>query len=157
MKKEDTVDYHIKKVWHAISRMYNQGGSSKGITASSGFVMLNIDQDEGTAATKIAPLLGMETRSLSRMLKSMEESGLIYRERDTIDKRSVKIFLTKEGKRKREFSRKAVIHFNQKIGDVVSIEKLTSFFEVMETINNIIDQNKNLDQKIEIIENEQSN
>jgi DNA-binding MarR family transcriptional regulator len=157
MKKEDTVDYHIKKVWHAISRMYNQGGSSKGITASSGFVMLNIDQDEGTAATKIAPLLGMETRSLSRMLKSMEESGLIYRERDTIDKRSVKIFLTKEGKRKREFSRKAVIYFNQKIGDVVSMEKLTSFFEVMETINNVIDQNKNLDQKIEIIENEQSN
>lgn len=156
MRKEETVDYHIKVVWHAISRMYNQGGVVKGITASSGFVLLNIDQDEGTAATKIAPLLGMETRSLSRMLKSMEENGLIYRERDTVDKRSVKICLTEEGKKKREFSRKAVIYFNEKIRDVVSEDKLNSFFEVMQTVNNIIEENKNLDQKIEIIENEQS-
>ncbi|MFN8691449.1 MAG: MarR family transcriptional regulator, partial [Cyclobacteriaceae bacterium] len=24
MKKEETVDYHIKTAWHAIARMYNQ-------------------------------------------------------------------------------------------------------------------------------------
>ena len=154
MRKEETVDYHIKVVWHAISRMYNQGGAIKGITASSGFVLLNIDQEQGTPATKIAPLLGMEARSLTRMLKTMEESGLIYRERDKNDKRSVKIFLTPEGKSKRDFSRKAVIYFNENVRKAVSPEKLDAFFEVMEAVENIIDENRNVDQNIEILENE---
>jgi len=157
MKKEQTVDYHIKVVWHAISRMYNQGGAAKGITASSGFVLLNIDIEKGTPATKIAPLLGMEARSLTRMLKSMEENGLIYRKRDALDKRSVRIMLTEEGKTKRDFSRKAVIYFNEKVNEQIPQEKRQTFFEVMATLNKIIEENKNIDQNIELIENEQSN
>ncbi|MGL1884890.1 MAG: MarR family transcriptional regulator [Reichenbachiella sp.] len=154
MKKEETVDYHIKVVWHAISRMYNQGGATKGITASLGFVLLNIDTEHGTPATKIAPLLGMEARSLTRMLKTMEETGLIYRERDSEDKRSVKILLTKEGKIKRDISRKAVLYFNDTVRKKVSDEKLQAFFEVMETIEEVIEENKNLEQTITLIQNE---
>jgi len=154
MKKEETVDYHIKVVWHAISRMYNQGGLTNGITASLGFVLLNIDIDKGTPATKIAPLLGMESRSLTRMLKNMEDSGLIYRERNAQDKRSVNIMLTEEGKKKRAISRKAVIYFNDSVRKQVCNEKLEAFFEVMSTIETVIEENKYLDQKLILIENE---
>lgn len=154
MKKEETVDYHIKVVWHAISRMYNQGGLTNGITASLGFVLLNIDIDKGTPATKIAPLLGMESRSLTRMLKNMEDSGLIYRERNPQDKRSVNIMLTDEGKKRRAISRKAVIYFNESVRKQISEEKLDAFFEVMSTIETVIEENKYLDQKITLIENE---
>ena len=145
MKKEETVDYHVKVAWHAITRMYNQGGVNTGITASTGFVLLNIDLDEGTAATKIAPLLGMEARSLTRMLKNLEESGLIYREQDTNDKRSVKIILTEEGKRKRAVAKKAVLYFNNQVREKVSDEKLQGFFDVMQVIDQVIDENKNID------------
>ena len=157
MKKEETVDYHIKVVWHAISRMYNQGAAMKGITASSGFVLLNIDTEHGTPATKIAPMLGMESRSLTRMLKSMEESGLIYRERDETDKRTVLIKLTPEGRAKRDFSRRAVIYFNELVRRNVPDDKLKAFFDVMETINQMIEDNRNFDQNIQRIENETSN
>lgn len=154
MKKEETVDYHIKVAWHAISRMYNQGGAIDGITASSGFVLLNIDMDEGTPATKIAPALGMEARSLTRMLKSLESSGLIYREQDPEDKRSVRIFLTEEGRRKRTISKKAVIYFNEEVQKKVSPEKLSGFFDVMRAIDRVIDENKNVDSKVIFIEHE---
>ena len=73
MKPEETVDYNIKVAWHAISRMYNAQAAKHDITTSIGFVLLNIDQENGTPATKIAPLLGLETRSLTRILRSMEE------------------------------------------------------------------------------------
>ena len=72
MRREETVDYAIKAAWHAIARMYNQQASKHDITMSMGFVLLNI-HSEGTPATKIAPLMGLEARSLSRLLKSMEE------------------------------------------------------------------------------------
>jgi len=154
MKKEQTVDYHIKVVWHAISRMYNQGGLTNDITASLGFVLLNIDIEKGTPATKIAPLLGMESRSLTRMLKNMEDKGLIDRQRNPQDKRSVNIMLTEEGRKKRAISRKAVIYFNESIRKRISEEKLDTFFEVMSTIENVIEENKYLDQKLILIENE---
>lgn len=155
MKKEETVDYHIKSAWHAISRMYNQGGSVKGITASTGFVLLNIDLENGSPATKIAPMLGMEARSLTRMLKSLEASGLIYKKQDQEDKRLMRIYLTEAGLEKRRFSRDAVIFFNQRIRERVSDEHLDSFFQTMNTIIETIDEYKVSDQ-IELIENEQT-
>jgi MarR family transcriptional regulator, organic hydroperoxide resistance regulator len=77
MKKEETVDHNLRTAWHAISRMYNQQAQKYDATMSMGFVLLNINTEEGTAATKIAPMMGLEARSLTRLLKSMEEKGLI--------------------------------------------------------------------------------
>lgn len=119
--------------------MYNNGGSEYELSASLGFVLLNIDLEKGTPATKIAPLLGMETRSLTRMLKTMEENGLIYKQADTKDKRSVRIFLTEEGKAKRELAKLAVKTFNNAVRDEISEEKLKIFFEVITKINEVID------------------
>ena len=140
MKREETVDYHIKSAWHAISRMYNQQAAEEGFTTAIGFVLININSKEGTPATKIAPLIGLETRSLTRMLKTMEEKGLIFKKADPIDKRSVRIFLTEEGKRKKEISIQTIMKFNLMVREVVSEEELESFFGVFSKIQSIIDQ-----------------
>ena len=69
------------------------------------------------------------------MLKTMEEKKLIYREPDTVDKRSVRIFLTELGKTKKEISRETVLYFNNKVRELVPESKLKIFFEVMNEIN----------------------
>jgi MarR family transcriptional regulator, organic hydroperoxide resistance regulator len=141
MRREETVDYNIKATWHAIARMYNQQASKVDITMSMGFVLLNINSEEGTPATKIAPLMGLEARSLTRLLKTMEEKGLIYRESVSSDKRMVRIVLTKEGKKKKEKSRETVLRFNEAIREQIEPEKLSSFFEVLQKISRIIEKN----------------
>jgi DNA-binding MarR family transcriptional regulator len=141
MRREETVDYTIKAAWHAIARMYNQQAGKHDITMSMGFVLLNINSEEGTPATKIAPLMGLEARSLTRLLKSMEEKGLIYREADSSDKRLVRIVLTKEGKKKKERSRETVLRFNEAVREQVEPEKLTIFFEVLQKITRSIEKN----------------
>lgn len=137
MRREETVDHNIKAAWHAISRMYNQQASKHDITTSIGFVLLNIQSEEGTPATKIAPLMGLEARSLTRMLKTMEEKKLIYREPDLNDKRSVRIFLTELGKKKKEISRATVLYFNNKVRELLPESKLKIFFEVINEINEL--------------------
>jgi MarR family transcriptional regulator, organic hydroperoxide resistance regulator len=141
MRREDTIDYNIKAAWHAIARMYNQQAVKYDITMSMGFVLLNI-KEEGTPATKIAPLMGLEARSLTRLLKSMEEKGLIYREADASDKRLVRIVLTKEGKKKRETSKQTVLRFNEAVREEIEESKLEVFFEVLQQINRMIEKNK---------------
>jgi DNA-binding MarR family transcriptional regulator len=140
MKKEETVDYPIKSAWHAISRMYNQQAAEEGFTTAIGFVLININSKEGTPATKIAPLIGLETRSLTRMLKTMEEKGLIYKKADPLDKRSVRMFLTEEGKRKKEISVQSVKRFNELVRGALTEEELGSFFGVISKIQKVIDQ-----------------
>jgi len=140
MKKEETVDYPIKSAWHAISRMYNQQAAEEGFTTAIGFVLININSKEGTPATKIAPLIGLETRSLTRMLKTMEEKGLIFKKADPVDKRSVRMFLTEEGKRKKEISVQSVMRFNEQVRGALTEEELGSFFGVISKIQKVIDQ-----------------
>lgn len=140
MKREDTVDHHIKSTWHAVYRMYNQQAVKNDFTTTIGFVLLNISSKEGTPATKIAPMMGLESRSLTRMLKSMEEKNLIYRSKDPNDGRSVRIFLTELGIEKKEISRLTVLNFNEDVRGKIDPIKLQTFFEVIGQINKVIDK-----------------
>ena len=98
---------------------------------STGYALLNIDQSDGTPSTKLGPKMGMEPRSLTRTLKSMEAEGLIKRVPDKTDKRKVNIILTPFGKKMRKISRDTVLKFNQKIKEKIPVDKLDTFFEVM--------------------------
>ena len=148
MKPEETVDYHIRAAWYGFFRMYNQEAVKHGFTTSIGFVLLNLHFELGTPATKIAPLMGMESRSLSRMLNSMEEQGFIRKEQAENDKRSVLIFLTEKGREKREISRLAVRGFNEELSTKISEEEFTTFVKVMNKINSQIESQTELRMKV---------
>lgn len=139
MKAEETADYHIKSAWHAISRMYNVYAAQYDMTMAIGYVLLNIDR-KGTPATKIAPALGLEPRSLTRMLKSLEEKNWIRREIDSDDKRIVKVFLTEEGKKKRDLARRGVIEFNSAIQQKIPQEQLFQCFETINSISKLVEE-----------------
>ncbi|SDK80098.1 DNA-binding transcriptional regulator, MarR family [Catalinimonas alkaloidigena] len=152
MKKEETIDYHIKTAWHAIARWYNAEAAKEGFTMTIGYVLINIDEKLGTPATRIGPMLGLEMRSLTRTLKNMEETGLIYRTNDAHDKRMVRICLTAEGLRKRDIAKQTVRAFNYVIREQFPPAKLATFFEVIGEMNRLIENN----QLSEIINHHQS-
>lgn len=125
--------------------MYNMEAAKYDTTMSVGQTLLNIDV-EGTPSTKLGPKMGMESRSLTRILKSMEEKGLIYKKPDLKDKRMVRIFLTDAGREKREVSKEAVITLNSAIHEKIGKTNLQTFFKVIKKINNLLDSqalNKN--------------
>lgn len=142
MKPEETIDFHIKRTWQSIAKMYNEVAGSYGATMATGFVLLNIDQTNGTPSTALGPKMGMEATSLSRILKNMQEQGLITRKPNPADGRGVLIFLTDFGVEKRKDAKKAVVQFNKVIFSEISEQKLDSFFEVMNTINELIAKRK---------------
>ncbi len=148
MKREETIDHHVRTAWHGISRYYNQQAAKFGGTMSIGFALLTIHGDDGTPATKIAPQMGLEPRSLTRLLKSMEEQKLIVRKADKSDKRSVRIFLTKEGKKQRENAKNIVIGFNETVQQEISGQKLKVFFEVIQEIQSLTKRSVNYEKQL---------
>ena len=83
--------------------------------------------------------MGLEARSLTRLLNSLEEQGAIYRKADKTDKRSVRIFLTPEGKKGRERAKETVLRFNEIVREQIPKEKLDVFFDVIQNINKILE------------------
>ncbi|RMG75798.1 MAG: MarR family transcriptional regulator [Bacteroidetes bacterium] len=122
--------------------MYNVQAAKEDITTNIGFVLLHIDEENGTPATKIAPLMGMETRSLTRMLARLEERNLIHRVPDQNDRRMVRIFLTEEGKHKKAVSKDVVIGFNKQLYQHIPAEDLETFFSVIDRMHDIIQTNQ---------------
>ncbi len=138
MKPQHTIDFHLRWLWQKIIRIYNQEASKFGGTMSVGYALLNIDLD-GTPSTKLGPKMGMESRSLTRTLKSMEEKGLIYKTQDKNDGRLVLIHLTEDGKKYRDTSREVVVKLNEYVYRNIDTEKLETFFEVSNQINELLD------------------
>lgn len=139
MRPEETFDFRIRRCWIAMSKMYNELVSTSGITVSVGFALLNIDVKDGTPSTALGPKMGMESTSLSRLLKSMESSGLIFKEAHPDDKRSVLLKLTPLGLEKRDASRDAVLKFNAAISSSLGELESQSFFEAMDVIEHNIE------------------
>jgi DNA-binding MarR family transcriptional regulator len=135
MKPEETFDFPLRWAWHGVQRQYNLIASRYDLTMTMGYVLLNIDMVDGTPSTRLGPKLGMEPGSLTRTLKTMEEKGYICKLSDHSDKRRVRICLTSLGRKKREISRAAVIHFNKTLDAKMPEELKTKFFDVLEIIN----------------------
>ncbi len=140
MKPEESIDFNIRWCWYNISRMYNLQASKFGGSMAIGYTLLNIEK-EGTPSTKLAPKMGMEPRSLTRMIKSLENDGLIVKEADKIDKRMVRIFLTKEGKKLRKKAKEVVLQFNEAIQAEIDPKELENCFKTLRKVNEIIDRN----------------
>lgn len=137
MKHQETIDYFLKITWQNIANRYNQLAAEFGITQSVGYLLINIDENEGTTVSEVAALLGLKSTSLSRMLNNLQQDGLIYRESHKTDKRSVKLYLTDLGKEKRHLARVVVRKFNDYLDANLADDEREQLIKSLKLINEL--------------------
>jgi len=136
-KHTETIDSKLKTAWQIISRMYNAEAVKHDITIAIGHFLLNVDSQQGAFASDIAPRLGTEDTSLSRLIASLEQTGLIERIADKTDKRRIKILLTEKGRQKKEVSKTVVRNFNRLAKERIGKEKIETFLATLDEIANL--------------------
>ena len=139
--KKNTLDSVLRSTWNSVSKMYNREASKFDSTMATGFALLNIDA-EGTPSSALGPKLGMESTSLSRTLKSMEELKLIKRVSNPEDRRGVLIKLTEKGIDLRNLAKKNGVKFNKVVYEKIGKEDINIFLSVMNKINKMIKKKK---------------
>lgn len=140
--REKTIDYALRSTWMAVAKMYNEEASKKGSTMATGFALISIDPEIGTPSTALGPMMGIESTSLSRTLKTMEKKGLIYRCQNPDDGRSVLVHLTSFGVEMRNFSKGVILAFDHAVRAHIPQKKLDVFLEVFEMIHDLIASKK---------------
>ena len=132
----------IRSSWIEIFKFYNEQNSKEIGTLSTAFVLMTINEKFGTQVTKIAPRMGMEPNSLSRLLKSLEEKEFVFKRKDTKDKRKVYICLTENGLKLRNIAAERLFSLEKSIKDKISTTDLSAFYKVTGAISEIIEIEK---------------
>lgn len=140
MKPEETIDFHIRWLWHRIARIYNNEAAKFNSTMSMGYALLNIDVTNGIASTSLGPKMGMESTSLTRMLTTLEQKGFIKKEQDAHDKRKVILKLTPEGIEMRNKAKEVVLKFNDVVQSKLTKAEMQTLIKVSTKLNDILDQ-----------------
>ena len=143
-KHTETIDSKLKTAWHVVSRMYNAEAAFHDLTISMGHFLLSIDSKEGIYGSDLAPLLGMESTSLSRITLSLEQKKLIQRIPDKTDKRKIKIMLTEKGKIAKDLAKNVVRNFNHLVEVKIGKERIEQFFATMDEITALADERNKL-------------
>jgi DNA-binding MarR family transcriptional regulator len=137
-----TIEQEIRYTWLLILKMYNEEAEKFGGSMTVGFALLSLNPKEPIPSTSLGPKMGMESTSLSRTLKFMEEESLIERLPNPDDGRGILIKLTKRGIDYRNYAKDQVMKFNKTIIGDLGEEAINNFFHVINQINKLIKNKK---------------
>lgn len=139
--------YHLRSNWLSVSKLFNDLAKDYDSTLAMAFVLLAIDET-GTPVTKIAPRIGMEPNSLSRLLNSLERKGAIYRQNDTSDQRKVYVYLTDKGVEYKNIAIQTVFEVEREITKDLSKEEKALIIKLMNNVGAAIKAMRNNTDKI---------
>lgn len=103
-----------------IISMYRPLLEPLGLTHPQYLVMVALWQSESLSVSEISQLLQLEPPSVSPVLKRLQSAGLIERQRDTADERTVRLTLTEQGRTLREQAVSVPLAIVERIGMSIS-------------------------------------
>ena len=83
---------------HAFNRAYKPLLEPLGLTYPQYLVMMALWEEDGQQVKTLGERLGLDSGTLSPLLKRLEQTGYVERRRDTADERQVFITLTEPGR-----------------------------------------------------------
>lgn len=138
LKLEDQLCFSIYAAQHAFNRFYKPLLGPLGLTYPQYLVLLTLWEEDGLPVHAIGTRLGLDSGTLTPLLRRMEANDLVARRRDALDERIVRIHLTARGKR---LEAKAA-GFPQQIGAAAncSAAELNALRQMMFQLRDDLDQ-----------------
>jgi MarR family transcriptional regulator, organic hydroperoxide resistance regulator len=98
LRLDSQLCFAVYAAAHAFNATYKPLLEPLGLTYPQYLVMLVLWQEDGVTVSRIGARLGLDSGTLTPLLKRLEGSGLLSRLRDTTDERQVRITLTAAGR-----------------------------------------------------------
>jgi DNA-binding MarR family transcriptional regulator len=95
----DSVASALSDVARLMRRNFDVRARGIGVTRPQWQVLTVLRRDEGVNQGRLAELLEVEPITVCRMVDRLQEAGLVERRADPADRRSWRLYLTKEAKR----------------------------------------------------------
>jgi DNA-binding MarR family transcriptional regulator len=113
---ENQLCFAIYSASHAFTKFYKPLLAKLEVTYPQYLVLLFLWQTPEARVTDICSAMGLDTGTLSPLLKRLEKTGYIRRERSTEDERQVVIRLTPSGQSKRPIAESILMEIGKAAG-----------------------------------------
>jgi DNA-binding MarR family transcriptional regulator len=121
---DNQLCFAIYSASHAFTKVYKPLLAELDVTYPQYLVLLFLWEKQEARVTDICAALGLDTGTLSPLLKRLEKTGYIKRERSIEDERQVVVVLTPSGQSKRAIAEGILQEIGKAIG--CSMEEATA-------------------------------
>ncbi|MBP3043022.1 MarR family transcriptional regulator [Arthrobacter jiangjiafuii] len=122
-----------------LRRWISSRGGDRGISASAAGVLLHLMGHPGASTGEVAEAVDASPAGLSGLLSRLEKAGLITRAPDAVDRRTIRVNLTIEGKAALGVVQSALNELNGKITDGFSAEELAVVARWLRHVSVVLD------------------
>jgi len=109
LQLDQQLCFAVYSASRALTRAYAPLLEPLGLTYPQYLAMLVLWEDDGVAVKDLGARLGLDSGTLTPLLKRLEQQGLVKRRRDKDDERIVRIDLTTAGRTLRTKARKVPV------------------------------------------------
>jgi len=96
---ETSVGFLITKAARSVKRELDERLTAYKVTSTQFITLSVLWEGDGITLTELGRSLYFDNPTMTGIIDRLERDGLVERQRDTEDRRSVKVFLTNKGKR----------------------------------------------------------
>lgn len=90
--------FRLNAISRKVSRLWAARCSEYGITAPQSFVMLDVNNYQGSSVKDIAARIELDSSAVTGLIDRLEKENLVERQDDPDDRRGTRIFLTEKGR-----------------------------------------------------------
>ncbi|EAQ78830.1 MarR family winged helix-turn-helix transcriptional regulator [Blastopirellula marina] len=115
--RDNSLSFQLGVAMRRVARLYTEELAPFQLTPPQLYLLTCLEQNAGCKPREIARSICVDASSITSLLDRSEQAGLIQRQADPADRRSLQIFLTDLGRRRLATVAETVEALNQRIRD----------------------------------------
>jgi len=123
----------LMSILHRQSQIYiNYSLKEFNITSSEYSFLLSLYRKEGVTQDELSYYLHIDKSATTRAIRSLEEKGLVTRNKDDVDKRFNRVYLTEKANNFKDKVRERVFHWSEFLSEDLDEETSDMVYDVLE-------------------------
>lgn len=128
---------NIEQVYRHLEQVYERLISPLGLSVLEWYALRALYGEDGVSASQLALLVCRHPSSMTALLDRMEEKHLLCRQVDENDRRSVRVFLTEQGRALEPQVQSVIARLETLLDELLTPEQLETFQDVLCALQNI--------------------
>jgi len=128
---------NIEQTYRHLEQVYERLIGPLGLNVLEWYALRALYRADGVSASHLASQVCRHPSSMTALLDRMEAKRLLRREVDADDRRSVRVFLTDEGRAHRPRVEAVAAHLDALIADAVTPAQMEAFRHVLGVLQNV--------------------
>ena len=131
LRFDGCVATNLEEAYRRLEHVYEHLIAPIGVSVLEWYALRALYAEDGATASHLAQAVCRHPSSMTALLDRMEEKGLVLREIDPHDRRSVHVHLTEAGWQNRDRVEAAADRLHALIGERITAEQLDTFLYVL--------------------------